>query len=312
MLNQPWFLPLVTFCVMFCSYFLFTNLEYRAQLRERLKFSTKKNRQVIVETRVTTKKTQKTWWDLNVIEPLTAKNKKLAVEFRLRFERCGWDPASAPVMVPIYMTFSLFLSMGLFFALCRFSQIFNKIEGLMLWGVGFVFFFVGYRGFDYATDYLMARRRDMIIRDLPMVIDLLVICVRGGLTFEVALDRVAQEIVHLNPELSRELAITSAELGILPDRKVAYTNLARRVEGDLVATLTSSLVQSEEQGVAIGKTLVGLSQEASKLKLLLIEAKAAKLPSKLTVPVVLLSLPAIIIIILGPTISSIMSSDMFK
>ncbi len=308
-MTHPFFLPAISFFIMIGVYIILSGSQKRSFFRQRLKFSRKGRKGGGASGYIKEKSTS---FILRFIKKFKKKNKGTVTDFRTRFERCGWDPYSAVLLVPIYKGFSVLLFLGLFFILNTFSGDFASLEPLIKYAIFGLMFFIGYRSFDYLTDFKIAQRRNIIVSDFPMAIDLLVVCVRGGLPFGQALDRIAQEVIHTNPELARELAITSAELGILPERKVAYENLARRVDSDLVKTLTTSLIQSEEQGVAIGKTLMFLSQESSKQKLMMIERQAAKLPAKLTVPVVLLSLPAILIIILGPTIAAIMDSDLFS
>ena len=306
---HPLLLPLLSFVVMISAYLLLSKKQRRSDLRTRLRFEQKTTH--TIKTAKPDQKQKKTT-KYNFIENLKKRNKKTIQEFRVRFERCGWDPYSAGFLVPIYKVFSLVLFVLIFYLLNVFSGDFSALNPLAKSVIFILMIFIGYRSFDYLIDFKMAQRRNIILRDISMAIDLLVVCVRGGLAFGKALDRIAQELIHIKPELARELTITSAELNILPDRATAYKNLSRRVDSDIIHNLTTSLIQAEEQGVAIGKTLMFLSQESSKQKLIMIETKAAKLPSKLTVPVVLLSLPAILIIILGPPISAIMESDMFN
>ncbi len=308
-MTHPFFLPALSFFIMIGAYIVISYFQKRAFFRQRLKFSRKTTKD---GGAARNPKEKPAAFTSDFIKKLKKQNKQTVADFRIRFERCGWDPYSAALLVPIYKVFAVLLFLGLFFLLNIYVEKFSAMDPLIKYASLGLMLYIGYRSFDYLTDFKMAQRRNIIVSDFPMAIDLLVVCVRGGLPLDQALDRIAQEVIHTNPELARELAITSAELGILPERKIAYTNLARRVDSDLVKTLTTSLIQSEEQGVAISKTLMFLSQESSKQKLMMIERQAAKLPSKLTVPVVLLSLPAILIIILGPTIAAIMDSEIFS
>ena len=308
---EQFFLPSLVFVVFLGAYYVLTVVQERTDLRSRLKFADKKASKNTPKQDISIQKTANETFLTELVEKFRKKNKQTVENFRIRFERCGWDPHSAAFLVPLYKVCSVSVFILLFLALDIFSGSFSSLEVTYKYIAFVVFLGVGYRSFDYFTDYKIYTRQQKIVRDIPMAIDLLVVCVRAGLTFDRSLDRIAQEIIYTNPDLARELTITSAELSILPDRKVAYQNLARRVDEELVKTLTTSLTQAEEQGVAIGKTLMFLSQESSKQKLMDIERQAAKLPSKLTVPVVLLSLPAILIIILGPTIAAILESDMF-
>ena len=249
---------------------------------------------------------------VRLTEAFKGKNKKTVADFKKRFERCGWDPYSAAVIVPIVKVISMIFATIVYFILNKYVPEFAILSPMIKFPVLILMLFIGFRSFDYITDIKISQRGTIISRDLPMVIDLLVVCVRAGLSLDAALDRIAQEIIYTNPDLARELTITAAELSILPERRIAYDNLASRIDSDLIKNLTTSLVQAENQGVAIGKTLMIISQEFSKHKLLEIETQAAKLPAKLTIPVILFSLPCIMIIILGPTIVKIMETSLFK
>ncbi len=305
------FLPFVVFVMFIVIYLGLTKFQERAELKNRLKFTEKKIQQRSVKEETVEKAKAKNSLLNDLITKFKKKNKQTVADFRVRFEQCGWDPYSAAFLVPLYKVTAVIVFIMLFLFLNSFSGTFATMSTITKYICFGLFIALGYRSFDYFTDYKISYRQGLIVRDIPMAIDLLVVCVRAGLTFDRSLDRIAQEVIHTNPDLARELTITSAELNILPDRKQAFLNLAQRVPSELIKNLTTSLIQAEEQGVAIGKTLMFLSQESSKQKLMDIERQAAKLPSKLTVPVVLLSLPAILIIILGPTIGAILESDLF-
>lgn len=311
MMSHPLVLSALVFVITLSVYYFLNSFQSKSDLKSRLSFVEKKRMRRTSKKDAEIEEKKPTFFD-EFMEKVKKKNKQTTDDFRVRFEQCGWDPHSAGFLVPVYKVCTIIIFILLFLFLNHFSGAFSAIEPLHKYIIFFLFLGIGYRSFDYFTDYKIASRKSSIIKDVPMAIDLLVVCVRAGLPFDRSLDRISQEVIHTNPDLARELTITSAELTILPDRKVAYQNLARRVDHDVIKNLTTSLTQAEEQGVAIGKTLMYLSQESSKQKLMDIERQAAKLPSKLTVPVVLLSLPAILIIILGPTIAAIMESDMFN
>jgi tight adherence protein C len=135
--------------------------------------------------------------------------------------------------------------------------------------------------------------------------DLLVICANSGLSVDRTFEQVAQEIGHYNPHLGKEFALTSIELNLLPSRRIAYENLARRVKMPLIQGLTITLIQAEEQGTSLSETLTALSEEFRMQMSLAAEAHAARLPAILSVPIVLFTLPSLLIIILGPAFAAI-------
>ena len=144
------------------------------------------------------------------------------------------------------------------------------------------------------------KRTDALRKGLPDGIDLLVVCAEAGLTLDAALHRVAKELVKATPELSEELALTSIELGFLPDRRQALMNLSDRVDLPALRGVVTTLVQSEKYGTPLAASLRVLSAEFRNERLLQAEEKAAKLPATMTVPLILFILPALFVVLLGP------------
>ncbi len=144
------------------------------------------------------------------------------------------------------------------------------------------------------------KRTDALRKGLPDGIDLLVVCAEAGLTLDAALNRVAKELVKATPELSEELALTSIELGFLPDRRQALMNLSERVDLPALRGVVTTLVQSEKYGTPLAASLRVLSAEFRNERLLQAEEKAAKLPATMTVPLILFILPALFVVLLGP------------
>jgi tight adherence protein C len=114
------------------------------------------------------------------------------------------------------------------------------------------------------------------------------------------MQRVGQEIGSQSVPLAEEFTLTMAELSYLPDRVQAYTNLGMRIGLDSVSQIVLVLVQAERVGTPLASALRVVSQEVREKKLLEAEKKAASLPPKLTLPMMLFFLPCIFVIILGP------------
>jgi tight adherence protein C len=133
-------------------------------------------------------------------------------------------------------------------------------------------------------------------------LDLLLICVESGMALEPALSRVAKEIGSQSVALAEEMTLTVAELSYLQDRRKALDNLAKRTGLETVRAVVTSLVQSEKYGTPLGTALRVLAQENRDDRMALAEKKAAALPPKLTVPMILFFLPVIFVVILGPSI----------
>lgn len=147
----------------------------------------------------------------------------------------------------------------------------------------------------------ISKRQLSIKRAFPDALDLLLICIESGMSIEVAFRRVSLEIAGQSVALSEEFTLTTAELSYLQDRKVAYENLARRTGLDGVKSVCLALQQSERYGTPLGTSLRVMAQENRDMRMSEAEKKAASLPPKLTVPMILFFLPVLFVVILGPT-----------
>ena len=147
----------------------------------------------------------------------------------------------------------------------------------------------------------ITKRQLSIKRAFPDALDLLLICIESGMSVEVAFRRVAGEIVTQSVALSEEFTLTTAELSYLQDRKMAYENLAIRTGLDGVKSVCLALQQSERYGTPLGQSLRVMAQENRDMRMNEAEKKAAALPPKLTVPMILFFLPVLFVVILGPT-----------
>ena len=147
----------------------------------------------------------------------------------------------------------------------------------------------------------ISKRQLSIKRAFPDALDLLLICIESGMSIEAAFRKVATEIVNQSIALSVEFTLTTAELSYLQDRKVAYENLARRTGLDGVKSVCLALQQAERYGTTLGQSLRVMAQENRDMRMNEAEKKAAALPPKLTVPMILFFLPVLFVVILGPT-----------
>jgi tight adherence protein C len=147
----------------------------------------------------------------------------------------------------------------------------------------------------------IAKRQLSIKRAFPDSLDLLLICIESGMSIETAFRKVSTEIVTQSVALSEEFTLTTAELSYLQDRKVAYENLAKRTGLEGVKSVCLALQQSERYGTPLGQSLRVMAQENRDMRMNEAEKKAAALPPKLTVPMILFFLPCLFIVILGPS-----------
>jgi tight adherence protein C len=153
----------------------------------------------------------------------------------------------------------------------------------------------------------ITRRQTSIRRAFPDALDLLLICVESGMSVEAAFRKVSQEIGTQSIPLAEEFTLTTAELSYLPDRKQAYENLAKRTDLEGVKAVSLALAQAERYGTPLGTTLRVMAQENRDMRMAEAEKKAAALPPKLTVPMILFFLPCLFIVILGPAAIKVMA-----
>jgi tight adherence protein C len=153
----------------------------------------------------------------------------------------------------------------------------------------------------------ITKRQLSIRRAFPDALDLLLICIESGMSIEVAFRRVSIEIGTQSVALAEEFTLTTAELSYLQDRKVAYENLAKRTGLEGVKSVCLALMQSERYGTPLGQSLRVMAQENRDMRMSEAEKKAAGLPPKLTVPMILFFLPVLFIVILGPAAIRVMA-----
>lgn len=163
----------------------------------------------------------------------------------------------------------------------------------------------GYKAADIYLGNLIQKRTDAIRKGLPDALDLLVICAEAGLTVDAAFNRVAKELGRGFPELGDEFALTAIELGFLTERRMAFENLAYRVDLDSVKGVVTTMIQTEKYGTPLASALRVLSVEFRNERMMRAEEKAARLPAIMTVPLILFILPTLFIVILGPAACSI-------
>src|SRR5471032_1883490 len=153
----------------------------------------------------------------------------------------------------------------------------------------------------------ISKRQLSIRRAFPDALDLLLICVESGMSIEAAFRKVSEEIGTQSVALAEEFTLTTAELSYLPDRRQAYENLAQRTGLEGVKAVCLALQQAERYGTPLATTLRVLAQENRDMRMSEAEKKAAGLPPKLTVPMILFFLPVLFVVILGPAAIKVMA-----
>lgn len=196
----------------------------------------------------------------------------------------------APFAFAIIVAFYLFVIND--FGLSTMQRFAAAVAGLTL----------GYYAPNVYIQNVAQKRRESIVGAFPDALDLLLICVESGMSIEAAIQKVSQEIGGSSIELAEELTLLTAELSYLPERRMAYEGLAKRTNHPGIRSVATAMIQAERYGTPLGAALRVMAKENRDMRLAAAEKKAAQLPAKLTVPMILFFLPVLFIVILGPAI----------
>jgi tight adherence protein C len=167
----------------------------------------------------------------------------------------------------------------------------------------------GYAGFYLPNVFLknlVHKRQASIIQSFPDALDMLLICVQAGMSIEAAFGKVSKEVGGQSLELAEELSLTTAELSYLQDRRIAFENLGKRTGIPGIKAVATALIQAERYGTPVGQALRVMAKENREMRMSEAERKAAALPPKLTVPMIVFFLPVLFVVILGPAIIQVM------
>lgn len=228
-------------------------------------------------------------------------------ETRERLARAGYRGQGALMTFVFFrfvMPFIVFVAALIFLFLIshlKWSP-FMKVNGAL--GLGLAGFYLP----DLFLSNRTSKRQASIMRAFPDALDLMLICVEAGMSIEAAFSRVSSEVGTQSPELAEELALTTAELSYLPDRRNAYDNLAKRCGHSGVKAVAAAVNQAEKYGTPVGTALRVTAHENREQRVMEAEKKAAALSPKLTVPMLIFFLPCLFVVILGPAIMNIMHS----
>jgi tight adherence protein C len=154
----------------------------------------------------------------------------------------------------------------------------------------------------------ITKRQLKLQRAYPDALDLIVICVESGMSVEAAFTKVTEQMIEGAPEVAEEFGLTTAELAFLNDRRQALENLADRTGLPAFKSLSTTLQQSEKYGTPVAVGLRVLGKESRDSRMAAAEKKAAALPPKLTVPMIVFFLPVLFLIIAGPAVIQVMAT----
>lgn len=210
----------------------------------------------------------------------------------------GQNPVFVFLSLRLIMPLAMFLISALYvFVIIKFDQPFMLKLAIVL-----VVAAAGYYLPAILVKNKITKRQTSVRRAWPDALDLLLICVESGMGIEGAFRKVSEEIGSQSIPLAEELSLTTAELSYLQDRRKAYENLGERTGLEGVRGVVTALIQAEKYGTAIGTALRVLAQENRDMRMSEAEKKAAALPPKLTVPMILFFLPVLFAVIITPAI----------
>lgn len=223
-----------------------------------------------------------------------------AKDLRIRLTQAGWRHPSTPVRFifariagPIVLLTSGYLYMSV--ALPDKAAELHFAAALVAATFGYVFPNLWLKN-------AIQKRQAALRRAFPDTLDLMVICVEAGMSIEAAFQKVTEEMAESAPELAEEIGITAAELAFLSDRRLAFENLATRTGMRSFKSLSTTLVQAEKYGTPVALGLRTIAQENRDERMMAAEKKAAALPAKLTVPMIMFFLPVLFIVIIVPIV----------
>jgi tight adherence protein C len=210
---------------------------------------------------------------------------------------------------PIYMFYFFRLVMPILLAIfgMLYFVLLNPLDWRpsQSWLATFGLVLLGYYAPGIYLKNKASKRMDNIAPVFPDALDLLLICVESGMSIEVAFGKVAKEMAGGSIELAEEFSFTTAELSYLQSRRQAYENLGRRNNHPGIKAVSTALIQAERYGTPLGDTLRTMADENRQMRVMAAEKKAAALPAKLTVPMILFFLPVLFIVILTPAVMRI-------
>jgi tight adherence protein C len=162
--------------------------------------------------------------------------------------------------------------------------------------------YIGFYLPNMFVENLVQRRQTSIKNAFPDSLDMLLICVQSGMSVEAAFQKVSGEVGASSLELAEELSLTTAELSYLQDRRQAFENLGKRTGIPGIKAVATALIQAERYGTPVGTALRVMAKENREMRMSEAEKKAAALPPKLTVPMIIFFLPVLFVVILGPAL----------
>lgn len=241
-----------------------------------------------------------------VVEQLNLRKLLETDETRQKLKMAGFR-GQAPVVAFLFFRMAMpFVGFGLAIFYLFVVRDF-ELPPLMRIGLSFGAAYFGFYLPNLFIANLIQRRQKSIKDAFPDALDLLLICVQSGMSVEAGFGKVAKEIAVQSIELAEEFSLTTAELSYLAERRQAYENLGIRTGLQGVKAVGTALIQAERYGTPLGQALRVMAQENRDQRMAEAEKKAAALPPKLTVPMIVFFLPVLFVVILGPAVIKAMA-----
>ncbi len=220
--------------------------------------------------------------------------------------QAGIRSPSAPIkfITASFVLPALFVLLAMFFMAHSDTELSNLMTLLIIFGAAFA----GYKLPGLVIKNQIQKRSQEINQSFPDALDMMLICVQGGIGLEQTVNRIAEEIAEHSETLAEELGILSAEMAMLNDRRAALQDFARRVGSGAAKSFATALIQAEQYGTSVSQAMRVMADELRDMRMAEAERKAASLPPKLTVPMIAFFLPVLFIVILGPAVLQFLES----
>lgn len=224
---------------------------------------------------------------------------------KLKLNRAGFRAPHAVILFYGIKALCAITVPALAFYAMRFYPALSTSEMMFFGAVGAV---LGLFGPNAMLDRLIAERQQKIRRGFPDALDLLVVCIEAGLSFDLAFRRISEEMRLVHPALADELTIINAEIRAGVERVRALKNFADRVGLDDIHGFVALLAQSMRFGTSIADTLRIYADDFRDKRLQTAEEKAAKVGTKMIFPLVMCFFPCFFIIAVGPAIVKMLNA----
>lgn len=303
-------LALILMVIVFCSYSLIDGYLAHKRRKESLRArlapdgsTTMENEETSLSAGVDGKPSARAEGMKSLLRTLGVDVDEASRKLDRRFAQAGMPSADGPIY---YLFAQRVVSIAVCFLVLMYVSNNSGGDKLVTYSVGILCAAVALFGPYLYLQNKIDHRRKRLQRAFPDTLDLLLICVESGLALDAALTRVCNELGRAYPEITEELNRTRLELALINDRVRALMNLGDRTNMVAFRSLVAALIQSERFGTSLTDTLRVLSEDFRLQRLSEAEAKAARLPVLLTIPLIFLLMPAFVLIILGPAIIAFM------